>query len=250
MKAHWTKLNARFMAMPRRERMLLPGALCFAILMLSHLLLIEPARKQHRVLQQQFTQETNELTVAQTQLKILNAKLANPDADLHAQLKGLRTQTSAADDQFKQLQSSLVPAQEMSQWLAGLLQAQRGLQLTGLRSLPVASVADLVAAKNAPSPAAAAASAAAAAAAAAAADSSKPPAATPPATPETWLYRHGVEVTLRGNYADLTAYLNSLEHLPRRVYWGELKINAQDSPAVVMTLTVYTISLEKTWWVI
>jgi len=34
------------------------------------------------------------------------------------------------------------------------------------------------------------------------------------------------------------------------VYWGELKINAQDSPAVVMTLTVYTISLEKTWWVI
>ena len=240
MNARWTQLSARFKAMPRRERMLLPGAICFAILMLGHLLLLEPARKQDKLLRQQFMQETNELTVARAQLKILNAKLANPDAALHAQLKGLRTETSAADDQFKQLQNSLVPAQEMSQWLAGLLQAQRGLQLTGLRSLPVTSVADLVAAKNAPTPAAAAAAAVAEGASQAASSAPR----------DTWLYRHGVEVTLRGNYADLTAYLNTLEHLPRRVYWGELKINAQDSPAVVMTLTVYTISLEKAWWVI
>ncbi|MBC7957684.1 MAG: hypothetical protein H7Y33_17680, partial [Cytophagales bacterium] len=109
----------------------------------------------------------------------------------------------------------------------------------GLKSLPVTSVADLLAAKASPLGTAAAASAPAA--------SASQPAQ---ASRDTWLYRHGVEVTLRGNYADLLAYLNTLEHLPRRVYWGELKINAQDSPSVVMTLTVYTISLEKTWWVI
>ncbi len=232
MKANWKQLSARFMAMPQRERFLLPGALCFAILMLGHLLLIEPARKKHRLLQAQYSQQSNELLVAQTQLKILHTKLANPDVELHAQLAQLRTQTRTADDQFKQLQSSLVPAHEMSQWLAGLLQAQRGLQLSGLRSLPVSSVADLVAAKAAPAASAA----------------SSPNGSTTPR--DTWLYRHGVEVTLRGNYADLHAYLKTLEQLPRRVYWGELKINAQDSPAVVMTLTVYTISLEKTWWVI
>lgn len=236
MNARWKQLSARFMAMPRRERMLLPAAICFAILMLGHLLLIEPARKQFKLMQQQFSQESNDLMVVQTQLKVINAKLNNPDAELRAQLAGLRTQTSAADDQFKQLQSSLVPAQEMSQWLASLLQAQHGLQLTGLRSLPVTSVADLLAVKAAPV-------AAAAASAAATPDTANTPR-------DTWLYRHGVEITLRGNYADLLAYLNTLEHLPRHVYWGELKINAQDSPAVVMTLTVYTISLEKTWWVI
>jgi MSHA biogenesis protein MshJ len=241
MNAWWKPLSARFMAMPRRERMLLPAALCFAVLMLGHLLLIEPARKQHKLLQQQFSQESNELIVAQTQLKLINAKLKSPDAELHAQLDGLHTQTRAADDQFKQLQSSLVPAQEMSQWLASLLQSQHGLQLIGLRSLPVTSVADLLAAKAAPA-------AAAASAPAAAPPEGATQAANPPS--DTWLYRHGVEVTLRGNYADLLAYLNTLEHLPRRVYWGELKINAQDSPAVVMTLTVYTLSLEKTWWVI
>ncbi|MEO8154484.1 MAG: type II secretion system protein GspM [Rhizobacter sp.] len=245
MKAKWKQLSARFMAMPKRERMLLPGALCFAILMLGHLLLIEPARKQLKLISQQYQQEQNDLMVVQTQVKVLNAKLKNPDAELHTQIDGLRTQTRAADDQFKQLQSSLVPAQEMSQWLAGLLQAQRGLQLTGLRSLPVTSVADLLAAKAAP--AGTMASAGVAVAAVPPADSAS---AATSASRDTWLYRHGVEVTLRGNYADLLAYLNTLEHLPRHVYWGELKINAQDSPAVVMTLTVYTISLEKTWWVI
>ena len=63
-----------------------------------------------------------------------------------------------------------------------------------------------------------------------------------------WLYRHGVEITVQGNYADMLAYLESLERLPRRVYWGALKIDAQKWPASQMTVTVYTISLEKTWW--
>jgi MSHA biogenesis protein MshJ len=46
----------------------------------------------------------------------------------------------------------------------------------------------------------------------------------------------------------MQAYLAALENLPRRVYWGELKIDARQWPANVMMVTVYTISLEKTWW--
>lgn len=231
----WKPLAARYTAMPKRERALLPAAVCFAILMLGYLLLIEPARKAHRVLQQQHTQDSSDLLVAQTQLNVLRAKVRNPDAELRAQLEALRTQTRSADDRFRQLQGSLVPAQEMSTWLSGLMQAQRGLQLVGLRSLPVTSVAELVNARKtgtpnvAPTPAAASA---------------------PDAPQDAWLYRHGVEVTVRGSYPELLAYLQTLERMPRRVYWGELRLNAQDSPAVVMTLTVYTLSVDKTWWLI
>jgi MSHA biogenesis protein MshJ len=229
MKARWTLLSARFAAMPRRERMLLPGAVCFAILMLGHLLVIEPAMKQVRQLRQQYQQEGTDLTVAQAQVTVLKAKLQNPDAELRAQLEAMRSQTRNVDEQFKQLQGSLVPAQEMSQWLSGLLQAQRGLQLVGLRSLPVSSMTELVNAQK-PVPGAA------------------PAAPSDVPAQDAWLYRHGVEVTLRGNYQELLAYLQTLERMPRRVYWGELRINAQDSPAVVMTFTVYTLSVEKTWW--
>jgi MSHA biogenesis protein MshJ len=234
--SHWKRLRSRYTAMPPRERLLLPAALCFAILVLGHLLLIEPARKAHRQLQQQHTQDSSDLLVAQTQLKVLRAKLLNPDAELRAQLEALRRQTSSADDRFRELQGSLVPAQEMSTWLSSLMQAQRGLQLVGLRSLPVTSVAELVnASKTSPT-----------AGAAPTASST----AAPVASHDAWLYRHGIEVTVRGSYPELLAYLHTLERMPRRVYWGELRLNAQDSPAVVMTLTVYTLSVDKTWWLI
>jgi MSHA biogenesis protein MshJ len=248
MKARWKQLSARYAGLPRRERMLLPGAACFAILMLGHLLLIEPARKQARLLQQQLTQSANELAVAQAQLTPLRARVNNPDAELNAQLEALRTQARNTDDQFKQLQGSLVPAQEITQWLSGLLQAQRGLHLVGLRSLSPTSVGELVNAKKAAAagPAASAPNPALAAALGPAAAASAP--AEAPA--DAWLYRHGVEVTVRGNYHELIAYLSALERMPRRVYWGELQLDAKDSPAVVMTLTVYTLSVDKAWWVI
>ncbi len=236
MKERWKKLSARYAAMPPRERALLPGAVCFAILMLGHLLIIEPAYKERRTLQQRLSQETSDLTIAQAQLTVLHAKLKHPDAEVRAQLEALRLQARQADDQFKQLQGSLVPPQDMSDWLSGLLQAQRGLQLVGLRTLPVTSLTDLADSKKpvaTPAPAAAA---------------SAP--ATDNPTPDGWLYRHGVEVTVRGSYPELVAYLQTLERMPRRVYWGELKLDAQHSPAVVMTLVVYTLSVEKTWWVI
>jgi MSHA biogenesis protein MshJ len=232
MKQSWARYRQRFLAMAPRERLLLPGAICFAILMLGHLLVIEPAFKERRLLQQRLDQDSQQLQAAQAQLTVLNAKVKYPDAELRAQLEALRTQGRSADERFRQLQGSLVPAQEMSQWLASLLQAQRGLQLVGLRSLPATSVTELIqgGGKTADAP------------------SANVPAQN--ATPDSWLYRHGVEVTVRGTYPELVAYLRALEQMPRRVYWGELKLDAQHSPAVVMTFTVYTLSVEKAWWVI
>lgn len=235
MKARVQQLAARYAALPRRERMLLPAALCFAILMLGHLLLIEPPRKTLQQLRQRHAQEAQDLTVAQAQLNVLRAKVQDPDAEARRQLATLRTATRSVDDRFRDLQGTLVPAQEMSQWLSGLMQAQRGLQLVGLRTLPATPVGDLVQAQKA-APAASAASGPAAASAPAAAST------------ESWLYRHGVQVTVRGSYPELLAYLSALERMPRRVYWGELKLDAQDSPAVLMTVTVYTLSIDKTWW--
>lgn len=237
MKAQWQQLSARFKALPARERLLLPAAVCFAIVMLGYLLLIEPAQKAHRALQQRHSLESHELTVAQAQLALLQTKLQNPDAALHAQLDSLRTQTRDVDEQFQQLQGSLVPAHDMSRWLEGVLQAQRGLQLVGLRSLPASSVGALVDTHTPTTTTTTTAS------------------TTSPTTPDAsvkdaWLYRHGVELSVRGSYPELLAYLHALERMPKRVYWGELKLNAQDSPSVVMTLTVYTLSVQKAWWVI
>ena len=36
----------------------------------------------------------------------------------------------------------------------------------------------------------------------------------------------------------------------RRVRWGDVEIDARSYPASTMTITLFTVSLERTWWVL
>jgi len=232
MSSGWTRLAARYSALARRERGLVMAAALALIVGLGFLLFVEPALKHRTLLQRQITQQRADLASLQPQVAALQLRQRDPDAATRAQLEALRQQMRLADGEFDQLQRALVAPQDMGRLLESLLQGHRGLQLIGLRSVPVTPVSELVNAARAP--------VAAASQATAVKNDGK--------DTREWLYRHGVEITVQGSYAEMQAYLNALEHLPRRVYWGELKIDAQRWPASVMTVTVYTISLEKTWW--
>jgi MSHA biogenesis protein MshJ len=68
------------------------------------------------------------------------------------------------------------------------------------------------------------------------------------AAPSTSLvYRHGVQLTIEGGYHDLLQYLVAMEKLPWRVVWGEADLRVDEYPKIVLTLTLYTLSLEKVW---
>jgi len=56
-----------------------------------------------------------------------------------------------------------------------------------------------------------------------------------------------VEIRLEGSYGQLLAYLTQLEKLPQRLLWGQLSYRVIDYPRSEMTLTVYTLSPDKTW---
>ena len=227
MKAYWTRLHTRYMALARRERGLVLAASLVLVVGLGVLLFVEPAVKQRTMLEKQMVQQQTALASLRPQVLALQARQRNPDAATWAQLNALRQQLQLADGEFAQLQRALVSPQEMGALMENLLHTHRGLQLIGLNSVPVTSVTELMAAAPAAAPASAT-------------DAGKPA--------RDWLYRHGVQITVQGSYADMAAYLSALERLPRRVYWGDLKIDAERWPATVMTVTVYTISLEKTWW--
>ena len=61
------------------------------------------------------------------------------------------------------------------------------------------------------------------------------------------IYRHGVEVTMRGSYLDLLAYLQEIESLQVRMFWDKVNLSVTTYPTVTMRLVVYTISLDKAW---
>jgi len=59
------------------------------------------------------------------------------------------------------------------------------------------------------------------------------------------LYRHGLEMTLRGSYLDLTQYLTDMEKMPARLLWGPVELQVEKYPEVRMTLQVHTLSTQR-----
>ena len=226
-------LRARYAKLSRRERALSLAAALAIIVGLGHLLLVEPVLGQQRRVARQLEQQRAEL-VALRQAQ--SAPLADHNAALRLQLGELQVQLRTTDRAFDELKSGLVQPQHMGALLQSLLGEHRGLQLIALRSLPVAAIGEADARK--------------AGASAEPASAAAPARAAGNADDDAWLYRHGVEIKLQGSYADMVAYLRAIEQLPRRVHWGALEIDARRYPACVLTVTLYTVSPEKSWWVL
>jgi MSHA biogenesis protein MshJ len=109
--------------------------------------------------------------------------------------------------------------------LESILRANGRLKMVSLRTLPVESLSSLGAKKEG-----------------AAED---PPAK--PAPKRELLFRHGVEVTVRGSYLDMVDYRSALEGLPTQLFWGKAQLEVEEYPSVRLTLTLYTLSLDEKW---
>jgi MSHA biogenesis protein MshJ len=234
-------LRARYQSLSRRERLLAIGAGLVLTLGIGDVALIEPALRERSLLTRQLAShqtERNELARA------LNVKPADRNAGQRAQLAALEAELRDADRDFADIRNGLVQPQHMGSLLQSLLTEHRGLKLIGLKSLPVTPVSG--AAAEGSRKAAASNDATSAATVRTTSNS----AAANPAADETWLFRHGVQITVQGRYADMRSYLQALEDLPRRVHWGDVSIDARRHAESTMTVTLYTVSLEKSWWVL
>ncbi len=52
---------------------------------------------------------------------------------------------------------------------------------------------------------------------------------------------------MRGGYADLLRYLERLERMPQKMYWGRVVLATEEYPVSRLQLTVYTISFGRRW---
>jgi len=103
-----------------------------------------------------------------------------------------------------------VPANLMAQVLHDLLKKNHGLQLINLETLPVSPF-------------------------------------TESSSQKSWVYRHGLSITLSGNYFNTLNYLKSLESLPWRFNWDSIDYKVKEYPVAETTLKVYTLSFEENW---
>lgn len=213
---------ARFDALARRERGAVAAAVLFGVAMLGYTLLIEPELAHYDKQTKILVKAAADLQLSQAQLIAMQAQLKDPDAANRNALRQVRAQLQIVDSKLRQVQNTLVPPDKMQAFLESLLSKNRTLELLALTTLPATPLIGHTEGSGPGTPASAA----------------------------PIVYKHGIEIKIAGSYNDLLIYLAELERMPERIIWNRNRLSAETYPRNEMTLTLYTLSLERKWLVV
>ena len=269
MRAQWATLLARIDALSRRERLMVLAAALVVVGVAGETFLLAPQRAHLLQVQRDAARERTELGRIESQLAELKGRLASdPDEVPRLRLRQLTAELSELNAGFQRLEQSLVPPDQMARLLEQVMRRTPGISVVRLQTLVPTSLPDREAGvsptRGQPDGAATAAVAAVeavggttrtseatvASPGATTRRSASTPAASGPDAPlaaQPALWRHGVELTVRGSYVDLLRYLDAVERLPVRVYFGRAVLDATQYPEVDLRLTVYTLGMDRSW---
>jgi len=220
----WKAIEARYLALSRRERLMVAAALVLGPLLIGNALFLEPLSKRAKALETGIVRQDTSLAELQAQILVLGQQLqSDPDAGKKAELTGLEQARAGLDKEIQALGSILVRPAEMNDMLGQLLAKHSGLRLISLKTLlPRSVLADDKAV-----------------------DSKE--AGSKPRERLFDLFQHGVELRLEGSYGELLAYVAQLEQQKSRLLLGQLNYRVVDYPKAEMTLVVYTLSPDRAW---
>lgn len=229
MKQKWQRLAAKLDTRNPRERALISIMVLAVVASLLNALLFSPLLAKKKKAMREVTTQQEQLKALQDQIQVtLSAGKADPDAPTRIRLAGLEQKLAQSRGDLQSVQQGLVPPEKMGRLLEDVLTQNRGLKLVSLKTLPVSSVLDSPAGTPAPT--------------------EKTAEASPASAPA--IYKHGVEIAVNGSYAELTQYLDALEKLSWRMYWGKAEMRVEEYPRVTLTITLYTLSMDKAWMAI
>ena len=263
MKKQWAMYAARFDVMARRERAMLAAVGLFGPAVLGYSFVLQPNLTRYETHTKTLAKASADVKTIEAQLSVIQAQIKDPDAPNRSALLATRKDLGALDSKLRAMENSLVPPNKMQGFLESFLAKNRTLELLAFSTLPPTPLIERTDEKKT-------ASKTDGSAASGSGKSDAPPAAgngkgdTPPggaggkvevappaptiATPN--IYKHGIEIKVAGNYQDLLAYLTEIERMPQRIIWNRVKLSTELYPRNEMTLTVYTLSLDKQWLVV
>lgn len=236
MKQYWQKIVARIDARSLRERAMIFAAAAVVLLALVNSMLIDPQFNKQKLLSQKLQQDQAQVALLRTEIqKKVSGQKFDPDVANRARLTQLKQQADQMSGQLREMQKGLVSPDKMSSLLEDIFKHNGKLRLVSLKTLPTSNLNDVVPAdaKNATDKSAGAASTA------------KSPIDVS-AVGES-VYKHGVEIVVEGGYLDMLYYMVELEAMPWQLYWGKAKLRVDDYPRATLTLTLFTLSLDKKW---
>jgi MSHA biogenesis protein MshJ len=219
----WPESQRKFDSLQSRERLMIFVAGVAILAGLAFVLSIDGALAKHKIATGNTAKYRSDLVQLQKQNSELSLVLSqDPDVVGRKQIEDLKQQLSGYDNELRGVQQGLVPPKQMAKLLADMLNRDSQVRLVKLRTLPVAALVE-------------------------------PPtsaAGTASNPTKNLVYKHGIELTVEGGYLELMEYQSRLEKLPWRMFFARTRVNAADYPKVLMTVTLYTLSLEEAWLVV
>lgn len=223
MKRYWALWVGKVDDMSLRERAMIFAAVGFVVIAVIDNLLLDPllSKQKSRAAQMQQQHEKSKELEA-TMRALMQAKQDDEHSPLRSKAVRMKQQLAEQEDYLKSRRDHLVEPNQMAHLLEQVLNKNSRLQLVSLKTLPVSL---LIEKKPA-------------------ADGTVQPADT---GAQKQIYKHGVQISIRGNYLDLLQYVSALEKMPTQMFWAEAGMSVEKYPDAVLTLILYTLSLDKTW---
>lgn len=199
-----------------RQRLLLFLAAAAILLFVGNALLLQPQRAKQKRLAAETAQYQKNLATLQAQLgRLVGAEGLDPDAALRKRQAALRAELGQLNTNIAAEERRFTAPDRMRAVLEDILARNKRLTLVDMRTLPVVPIAPQSA----------------------------------PGVP-AGMFRHGMELTVRGSYEELYDYLRMLENLPSQLYWARADITIAEHPQLTLKLTVHTISFDRAWLVV
>ena len=222
MKARLLKLAERIDALHPRERIMMFAAAAGVIVFVIHGIMLAPALRKQQSLSAEIRQQQNNLSGMDAEIvALVMAHQIDPDQSSRARLSSIVDQSAALTASLRAMQTALVAPERVAPMLETIMKANSRLKLVSLGNLPVEQMNG------------------SAAAAAGAATLVRPKVPL--------IYRHGVQVAVRGNYLDMIDYMDTLQAMPSQVFWGRAHMEVQTYPNATLTLTLHTLSMDEKW---
>jgi MSHA biogenesis protein MshJ len=219
MKQNWEKFVRRVDGISLRERALIFLAIAAVLIGAIKPLLFDPLLKQRNEKEAMVAQGEGKLREVQEHLTAaMQTRTNDKNSPQRKRLEKAKQQIAEDRDYIKSISNKLVPPNEMADLLKQVLDKNGKLELVELTTQPSTP---LLGAKTE-------------------VDATTTGADEP-------IYKHGFTITIRGSYPDLLQYLDALKGLQEQMFWTDAKMDASKYPAVELTVTVYTLSLDKTW---
>lgn len=201
----WKALLARIDDMSLRERAMLFASISLVILLLAYAALLDPVLRKQKSLIDRVARDQNQINEIRGQIEqIVRAGDAKGRHPEQVAVEALERQIAELDRSLTARQSGLIAPERLPALLKDILGRSKGVELESLRLLPGVPVKA--------------------------------------GTGETSLYRHGVELAVKGSYFELVQYLEELEKRSSVLLWGSVELQVDQYPDVRLRVVIHSLS--------